>query len=1004
MSRFTCNPSQVRSSADFFARLLLIIFSIEMIVTLIFPHRPAPVHPVVEGLSDAGLVVVLSAPLVWLGVVRPLSSEKMPAEFSLRSSSMNLFGKILTVIAMIEFTVSLAIDFFLPGVDVISGYFADACLTTVLCAPLLWWILSQEQRSQIDSLSDLLGTPLKLYLMLLGTIFIVDLVEMPLISLVNPYASEAIHKFFDSFLTTLIVSPIFWWLVVRPLRKAAFAEKHRSEAVRAQVIEAVVSINSHGLIDSFNPAAERIFGYGSGEISGKSVTTLFSESSSDLVERILTSGTLENGSGAGAIHEFPCRRKDGSNLTMEVSFSRVMLDGEPQFLILMRDITERKQADLALRTSLLLLSTTLESTADGILAVDNERRIQTFNQKFLDIWGIPRVLAEKGDARQLVVRAGEQLEAPERFLARVEEIYESPDSIGHDLIRFKDGRLIERYSQPQILEGRAIGRVWSFRDITDRTKAEQALRESEERFEIAVSGSNEGIWDWNIETGSISYSQRLKEMLGYADNEFPDAVGTFEALLHPDDHDRVAEAVLGHLKERTTYDMECRIRTREHGYRWFRTRGRAVWNDSGRAVRMAGFISDISEQKKAQEALRQSSERFRQLFEQSEDAIMFFKPGTSYIIDVNATAERLFGYTKEELKEGGIELLCQQSELARLNGVISEVRHDRPSFLDNIVNLRKDGTEINTSVRVKTVIIQGVAISFCSFRNITDRVRTEEKVREIQARLIQANKMTSLGLLVSSVAHEINNPNNFIMANSQLLARVCDDSFKLLHHYHQENEELYIGGIPFSEVEEHAPQLFEGIIEGSRRIKGIIDELKNFARPDRRLPDGEFDVNQVVSSSVSMLQHEIVKYTRNFHLTLAENIPRVRGSSQQLAQVIINLLMNACQALMSRDAGVWLSTDFDPRSGQVTIAVRDEGCGMIPENGSRIMEPFFTTKLDSGGTGLGLSICQSIVRDHGWSLVFVSAPEKGSTFSIKIPTGDLPDHGKHEPRQPAAAA
>jgi PAS domain S-box-containing protein len=455
----------------------------------------------------------------------------------------------------------------------------------------------------------------------------------------------------------------------------------------------------------------------------------------------------------------------------------------------------------------------------------------------------------------------------------------------------------------------------------------------------------------------------------------------------------MAEAVLSHLKERTLYDMECRVRTREHGYRWFRTRGKAVWDESGRPVRMAGFISDISERKMAEEALRQSSERFRQLFEQSEDAIMFFKPGTSDVIDVNATAEKLFGYSKGELKRGGVELLCRPEDLDRLSGLISGIRNSTTSYLNNIVNLRKDGSEINVSMRGKVVTIQGVALSYCTFRNITDRVRTEEKVREIQARLIQANKMTSLGLLVSSVAHEVNNPNNFIMANSQLLARMWDDALRILREYHRENDDFLIAGIPFTEIEEHSPQLFEGITEGSRRIKEIIDNLKNFARQDRRVAEADVDVNRVASSAVTMLQHEIVKYTNRFSLDLAQSLPGVRGSSQQLAQVIINLLMNACQSLLSREGGICLSTRFDPSSGQVIIAVRDEGCGMNREDRSRILEPFFTTKLDSGGTGLGLSICQSIVKEHGWSLDFISSPGKGSTFFVRVPAAGAGELG-----------
>ena len=137
------------------------------------------------------------------------------------------------------------------------------------------------------------------------------------------------------------------------------------------------------------------------------------------------------------------------------------------------------------------------------------------------------------------------------------------------------------------------------------------------------------------------------------------------------------------------------------------------------------------------------------------------------------------------------------------------------------------------------------------------------------------------------------------------------------------------------------------------------------------------DVNHVATSAVSILHYELSKYTDNFHLELAENIPLVKGSSQQLGQVIINLLMNACQALPDKDCGIWMTTGYDPVAGQVTITVRDEGSGISREDSNRILEPFFTTKLDRGGTGLGLSICQSILKEHNAVLEFHSEPGRG---------------------------
>jgi signal transduction histidine kinase len=256
--------------------------------------------------------------------------------------------------------------------------------------------------------------------------------------------------------------------------------------------------------------------------------------------------------------------------------------------------------------------------------------------------------------------------------------------------------------------------------------------------------------------------------------------------------------------------------------------------------------------------------------------------------------------------------------------------------------------------------------------------------------------MTSLGLLVAGVAHEINNPNNFIMANSQLLERVWQDALKVLREYYREHGDFQIGGISFSEMNEDSSRLFAGILDGSRRINEIVNNLKGFARKDRHSTEHGVEVNRVVTAAITILHHQLMKHTDNLHHDLTAEIPPVNGSSQQLEQVVINLLMNACEALPHRQSGIWVTTGYDPGDGQVTIIIRDEGFGMPGQVSSRMMEPFFTTRLDRGGTGLGLFISQSIVKEHDGTLEFTSEPGKGTTFIVKIPAGK-PAGQEHSP-------
>ncbi|NJC86970.1 MAG: PAS domain S-box protein [Desulfuromonas sp.] len=398
------------------------------------------------------------------------------------------------------------------------------------------------------------------------------------------------------------------------------------------------------------------------------------------------------------------------------------------------------------------------------------------------------------------------------------------------------------------------------------------------------------------------------------------------------------------------------------------------------------IMRDISERREAERALRESDLRFRQMYEQSEDAILFFKPGSTYVVDANPTAEQLFGRERAEVLGHGLEQLFRGEHYLRVSDAIRGLRPGDALQLENVIGLCAEGNECIFTLRAKIMSLQGVELVYCTLRDITERVRMEQEARDIQARLIQANKMTTLGMLVSGVAHELNNPNNFIMTNAQLLSAAWQDSRKIMDEYYRENGDFLAGGIPYSELGNQVKPLLDSIVDGARRISQIVGNLKQFVRPDQGGIEGEVDVNQMVSSAVAILQRELVLYTENFRCELANEQPRVRGNSQQLGQVILNLLMNACQALPTRQHGIRLATAVDPATAQVIITVRDEGCGITVENGRQIMEPFFTTKLDSGGTGLGLWICRSIIAEHHGSLEFVSTPGAGTTFTVTIPS------------------
>lgn len=269
-------------------------------------------------------------------------------------------------------------------------------------------------------------------------------------------------------------------------------------------------------------------------------------------------------------------------------------------------------------------------------------------------------------------------------------------------------------------------------------------------------------------------------------------------------------------------------------------------------------------------------------------------------------------------------------------------------------------------------------------RDISEHKRAEEEKKAIQAKLIQTNKMTSLGLLVSGMAHEVNNPNNSIKFSAHVLARTWSDMLPILDNYSRAEGDFVIGGHQYSQIREALPQLITGITDSSRRIEGIIKNLRDFVRKGQADLSMLIDINRIVSVSASILNNQIKMHTNNFKLELDERVPEVRGNSQQLEQVVINLIMNGLQSLPGKDGSVCVSTSFDEQAGQAVIKVSDTGCGMPADVKMRLFEPFFSTKLDSGGTGLGLAISNVIVKDHRGFLEFESEPGKGTTAIVKL--------------------
>ncbi len=311
-------------------------------------------------------------------------------------------------------------------------------------------------------------------------------------------------------------------------------------------------------------------------------------------------------SSIGSKYEVVILTKTGETRWIEATVDIIKFERKASILVTAFDISDRKLAELELETSLSLLQATIESTADGILAVDGEGKVVSFNRKFAQMWQLPDFLLDSRDSNQILGFGINQLKYPEVFLNRAKELSDRPAAESYDIIEFKDGRIFERYSLPQHTGGKITGRVFSFRDVTERRQSEEKLRKSEERFHLLTRATNDAVWDFNLLKNEYWLSEEFEKVFGYKLN----ATQTIELEswwlnIHPEERERVKSS----FNETMNSDAQCwseeySFRRADGGYVFVLDRGYIIRNASGEAVRAIGTMMDITQRKQAEEIIR----------------------------------------------------------------------------------------------------------------------------------------------------------------------------------------------------------------------------------------------------------------------------------------------------------------------------------------------------------------------------------------------------------------
>ncbi|MBD3419240.1 MAG: PAS domain S-box protein [Chitinivibrionales bacterium] len=525
-------------------------------------------------------------------------------------------------------------------------------------------------------------------------------------------------------------------------------------------------------------------------------------------------------------------------------------------------------------------------------------------------------------------------------------------------------------------------------EVEARKKAEGVLRREKDRAQQYLDIAGVMLVALDGEGTITMINRKGGEVLGYEESDILGENWFDTCIPSPSRSEirRVSRRLLDRDDGAPEY-FENSVLTRSGNLRMIAWHNSLLRDLEGRVTGLLSSGEDITERKKAERALKESEDRFRQIAENLREVFWLVDAHTGAILYINPAFEKMWELPREAIyrdytswnkrihpDDKKSRFRDRQFSLAR--SFNEEYRLVRPDGALRWVHVRSFPIQ---NRRNEVYRFAGIAT------DITELKEAAEKELQHQQQLLQADKMASLGILVSGVAHEVNNPNMSISMGAGNISLVFKEIWPILDEYFAAHPSQTLGGLPYTLAKPNLQKMLSGIADGSSRIARIVKDLKDFSRKDEGYLGELVDVNRVVESSISMVSNLLKKSTVRFEYSLHNDIPRIRGNFQQLQQVMINLLTNACQALSNENQVIKVLSSRDARGGNVTIEVIDEGIGITQNNMSKIFDPFFTTKRDTGGTGIGLSVTYNIVKRHNGSIDFHSREGQGTRVILSLP-------------------
>ena len=507
-------------------------------------------------------------------------------------------------------------------------------------------------------------------------------------------------------------------------------------------------------------------------------------------------------------------------------------------------------------------------------------------------------------------------------------------------------------------------------DVTEQIEAENALRESETRFRELADNISQFAWTADAKGWIYWYNKRWHD---YAGTTLEDMQGWgWQKVHHPEHVDRVVQRIRQSFENGTPWDDTFPLRGKDGTYRWFLSRALPIRNEAGEVVRWFGTNTDVTEQIKAEQALRDLNETLEQrveaqtrerarIWEVSQDLLGVCDMEGKYVA-VNPAWSSTLGWSEADLLGESSQWLIHPDDEQKTRTELARLGTGRNTLRFESRFRHKDGSYR----RLSWTAVPDQGLIYAVARDITELRDAEDKLRVSQEELARVNRQTTMGAMTASIAHEINQPLSAIVMSGSAALR-------FLARPEPDLDEIRMA--------------VKSMVEDGQRAGQVIASIRAMFGRDRS-ERTEVNVDNLVREVIAIVHSELERQRISVSLDLQKPLPAILGDRVQLLQVLLNLILNAIEAMVSvKSRARTVTVKARPHGPHdVLVEVEDSGAGIRSGDLGRIFDAFFTTK--SNGMGMGLAICRSIIESHGGSLTASANNPYGMIFQITLPRGD----------------